>query len=106
MRDHGALGGLLVAKMGKIKMGDTPSLLYILAGDPNDPPGLHWGGSFIATGHGPEYWTDNPDPELAEGSFKGARTVNRWRKAFLRDWQQRMERLVPLNNTTNSSPAR
>ncbi|AYN66321.1 DUF1593 domain-containing protein [Euzebyella marina] len=31
---------------GEIKMGDTPSLAYILNGDPNDPTGESWGGSF------------------------------------------------------------
>jgi hypothetical protein len=31
---------------GEIKMGDTPSLLYLMHGDPNDPKGESWGGSF------------------------------------------------------------
>ena len=31
---------------GEIKMGDTPSLMYVLNGDPNDPEGESWGGSF------------------------------------------------------------
>lgn len=31
---------------GEIKMGDTPSLLYMLDGDPNDPFKESWGGSF------------------------------------------------------------
>ncbi|WP_296704966.1 nucleoside hydrolase-like domain-containing protein [Algoriphagus sp.] len=31
---------------GEIKMGDTPSLLYLMNGDPNDPTGESWGGSF------------------------------------------------------------
>ena len=31
---------------GKIKMGDTPSLLYMMNGDPADPEGESWGGSF------------------------------------------------------------
>ncbi|MDC6365924.1 MULTISPECIES: nucleoside hydrolase-like domain-containing protein [Flavobacteriaceae] len=32
---------------GEIKMGDTPSLAYILNGDPNNPSGKSWGGSFV-----------------------------------------------------------
>ena len=91
-RGHGALGDFLVGKMDHIKMGDTPSLLYLLAGDPDDPAGPHWGGSFPATDHGPRYWTDSPDPALAEGRYPGAKTVNRWRAAFLRDWAARMDR--------------
>lgn len=31
---------------GEIKMGDTPSLLYLMKGNPNDPTGQSWGGSF------------------------------------------------------------
>lgn len=31
---------------GEIKMGDTPSLLYLMNGNPNDPTGESWGGSF------------------------------------------------------------
>ncbi|MBB6329000.1 hypothetical protein FHS59_004664 [Algoriphagus iocasae] len=31
---------------GKIKMGDTPSLAYLMNGDPDDPTGESWGGSF------------------------------------------------------------
>ncbi|WBL43040.1 DUF1593 domain-containing protein [Algoriphagus halophytocola] len=31
---------------GDIKMGDTPSLVYLMDGNPNDPTGESWGGSF------------------------------------------------------------
>lgn len=31
---------------GLVKMGDTPSLLYMMDGDPADPEGESWGGSF------------------------------------------------------------
>lgn len=31
---------------GEIKMGDTPSLLYVMQGNPEDPTGDGWGGSF------------------------------------------------------------
>lgn len=92
VRGHGALGDLLVRKKADLKMGDTPSLLYLLRGDPDDPAGEHWGGSFVATGHGPHYWHDNPAAELREGNRPGAKTVNRWRAEYLRDWQARMDR--------------
>ena len=32
---------------GVIKMGDTPSVAYLLNGDPEDPEGRSWGGSFV-----------------------------------------------------------
>jgi hypothetical protein len=89
---HGALGDLLVRKKRDIKMGDTPSLLYLLKGDPNDPTSPHWGGAFVNTDHGEHYWTDSPLPALAEGGRAGAKTVNRWRVDYLSDWQRRMDR--------------
>ena len=90
---HGALGDLLAAKKADIKMGDTPSVLYLLRGSPDDPAAKHWGGAFVRTDHGPHYWTDDPAPELMEDSHAGAKTVNCWREAYLRDWQRRMEYL-------------
>jgi len=40
----------------------------------------------------PNWWTDDPDPRLAEGLHQGARTVSRWRAAFLRDFAARLRR--------------
>ncbi len=36
---------------GQIKMGDTPSLLYLLHGNPDQPAGESWGGSFEPITH-------------------------------------------------------
>ena len=91
---YGALGALFAAKKGDIKMGDTPSVLYLLSGDPDDPTSASWGGSFVRTTHGPQYWTDNPADSLAEQGRPGARTVNRFRKAYLNDWKERMHVLA------------
>ena len=54
--------------------------------------------SFVRPDRERNYWTDDPDPALREASFPGARTVNRWRAQYLRDWQQRMTWLqtIPL----------
>ncbi len=49
----------------------------------------------------PRWWTDNPDPSLAEGPHQGAVTVNRWREQFLRDFAMRMRRC-----STAASPNR
>lgn len=89
---RGALGDLLVAKMGVLKMGDTPSVLYLLRGDPWDPTSPHWGGAFVRAEQGRPFWTDDPNPVVREGKYPGARTVNQWRADFLRDWQARMHR--------------
>jgi hypothetical protein len=40
----------------------------------------------------PNWWTDDPDPSAAEGVHAGAKHVNRWREAFLRDFSARMSR--------------
>jgi hypothetical protein len=38
----------------------------------------------------PNWWTDDPDPAVAEGTKQGARSVSRWREAFLRDFANRL----------------
>lgn len=38
---------------GNVKMGDTPSLLYMMDGDPNNPFKESWGGSFEKFNHSP-----------------------------------------------------
>lgn len=40
----------------------------------------------------PNWWTDDPDPRWYEGHDQGAKTVNRWREHFLRDFADRMLR--------------
>jgi len=91
---QGALGELFMDKKRDIKMGDTPSVLYLLQGDRDDPTAEHWGGAFIrpSPDDRPTYWHDDTDPRLAQGEYAGARTVNRHRTAILRDWQSRMLR--------------
>jgi hypothetical protein len=39
--------------MGEVKMGDTPSLLYLMDGDPHNPMRDSWGGSFEQLRHSP-----------------------------------------------------
>lgn len=38
---------------GRLKMGDTPSLLYMMDGDPNNPLKESWGGSYVNIRHSP-----------------------------------------------------
>jgi hypothetical protein len=38
---------------GEIKMGDSPSLFYMMDGDPNNPTRESWGGSFERVNHSP-----------------------------------------------------
>lgn len=91
---RGALGALFMEKKADIKMGDSPSVLYLLHGDPDDPASDHWGGAFVRPDPEgrPTYWHDDPDPALAFRDHPGAATVNRWRRDYLADWAARMER--------------
>lgn len=91
---HGALGELFMTQKTDIKMGDTPSVLYMLHGDPATPEAEHWGGAYIRPKPEtrPTYWHDNPDPALQYKDKPGAVTVNKWRVDYLEDWKQRMDR--------------
>lgn len=40
----------------------------------------------------PNWWTDDPDPAVAEGPHQGAKTVSRWRREFLQDFADRLDR--------------
>lgn len=93
LKNHGAMGDLFFEKKKDIKMGDTPSVLYMLYGDPGNPESPSWGGQFVKTDHGPNYWTDDPNPSLEENNRQGAKTINKWRKDFLSDWKKRMDYL-------------
>lgn len=42
--------------------------------------------------HWPNWWADDPSPELAEGPHQGARTISVWRREFLTDFSARLER--------------
>ena len=45
---RGALGAYFMSvRNGEIKMGDTPSLVYVLGKTPEDPTQPNWGGSFV-----------------------------------------------------------
>lgn len=43
----------------------------------------------------PNWWTDDPNPEVAEGPHQGAKTVSRWRHEFLQDFADRLDRCRP-----------
>lgn len=48
IQGHGAMGEDFINYYnGKIKMGDTPSLAYLMNGQANDPTDESWGGSFV-----------------------------------------------------------
>ena len=76
VKGHGHLGALFMGKKADIKMGDTPSVLYLLHGDPDKPESAHWGGAFIRPDPAARsaYWHDDPAESLIFNGKKGART--------------------------------
>ncbi len=97
IKGYGALGAYFAPlKGGSIKMGDTPTVSWLLRGTPEDPTKESWGGQFIRRADRPNWWMDNPDPALRESDKAGARTINKWRADYLRDWQKRMQRCASL----------
>ena len=52
IRGCGALGADFINYYdGVVKMGDTPTLLYLMYGNPDDPASDSWGGCFASTRH-------------------------------------------------------
>ena len=104
---HGALGNLfhdsfaydLYGRMdgdesvNGLKMGDTPSLLYLLDTANNDDPGARsWGGSFSRNGLGPNTWDDKDESAFRLGSYDGAKTVQEHRSKAWGDFAARLDR--------------
>lgn len=75
-----------------IKMGDTPSILFLL--DPeqnrNDPTRGGWGGRYRRTAD--QYWTDLTNEAI--GRWPGAKTVADHRSEFLADFARRFDRAL------------
>ena len=92
-KGHGALGEHFARlKGGSIKMGDTPTVSYLLRGTPHDPTKESWAGKFIRKKDRPNWFIDDPAPALEEAGHAGAGTVNIWREQYLRDFQRRLDR--------------
>jgi hypothetical protein len=94
------IGHVAGHEKGCWKMGDTPTVLSMLTGDPGDPEDASWGGAFIQPDPDsrPNYWTDDPKRSLHTqhpfwGIAEGAKTTNQWRENALRHWKKRMDRL-------------
>ena len=102
VKGHGDLGDLFYNEYtfdlyGKnspdgLKMGDTPSLLYLLDGaNNNDPTASSWGGTFKKSGLGPNTWVDRTDSGSKLGKYDGAKTVYKHRDKIFDDFAERLD---------------
>lgn len=95
-RGHGPLGALYPRSTwtgpnphGCLKEGDTPSWFYFFDNGlqvPEHPEYGGWGGRFEPNGH---FYQDAMD--TVDGNTSGPATVWRWRPAFQREFQARMD---------------
>lgn len=92
-KDHGALGSLYPrngAGTNGMKEGDTPSFMYCYRNglmEPDQPEWGGWGGRFQKDREG--YYIDAADHW--QGAQDERHAVSRWRPAFQRDLQARMD---------------
>ncbi len=65
---HGALGEFFATLLnGTIKMGDSPSVGYLLRGTPDDPSQPGWGGQFVRIWDGRKTIFDSSDDRVGSG---------------------------------------
>ncbi|MFQ8430748.1 nucleoside hydrolase-like domain-containing protein [Amaricoccus sp. W119] len=76
-----------------LKMGDTPSLLYLLDNANNNAPTTanSWGGRFRDWDIGDNTYTDRTEASLRMGNWDGARTVYNNRPEIYDDFAERMD---------------
>jgi hypothetical protein len=104
-RGHGNLGDFFYENSkdlrgtgdtyGGLKMGDSPTILYLIdGGNDDDPTAESWGGAYRQVG--PNYWTDRTDAasSLRYKDSRGARTIYRHRSAWLGDFMARFDWLL------------
>ncbi len=63
VRGHGALGDYFATISPGVKMGDTPSLTYVLGATPQNPAAEGWGGQFVRAWSRPRYTFTRPPSE-------------------------------------------
>jgi hypothetical protein len=59
LKNHGALGDYFATIAPQVKMGDTPSLVYLLGKTPENPSTESWGGHFVRAWDRPRYTFDH-----------------------------------------------
>lgn len=77
MKNAGVMGDDFIHYYdGIAKMGDTPSLLYLMNGNPDNPDSRHWGGQFEHMTQSPKYIVTGP---LCSNDTVPAYSLLEWR---------------------------
>ena len=118
-KEHGALGaaypiydgGDIWGEVKGIKEGDTPSFLYLIPnglGNPEHPEWGSWGGRFVGSDvryfDAEDRTQDNADGMAEECTGSPFATVSRWRDAYQRSFQARMDWCVQSYEEANHEP--
>jgi hypothetical protein len=77
-----------------IKMGDTPSLLFLFNGDFDKPGKGSWGGKYCKISK--NRYGDCPNNSM--GIFPGAKTIDKHRVDILKDWEKRLKMIYDHNS--------
>lgn len=105
-KGHGALGDYFYnARPYGVKMGDSWSIAYLVDGQDNSNPGANsWGGTFVKTGHGPNFWTDDPSSSKKIGSYNGAAHVREHQSEIYNDMYKMFDRADKAKSGSPTTP--
>jgi hypothetical protein len=99
---HGNLGSWYAVQDDAIswwqgfREGDSPSFLYLLRGNPDNPDSDHWGGRFVKTTPGPNHWVDGTGTNYGEAS------IAKWRLNYLGEYAKRFDWAAAANPKPSS----
>jgi hypothetical protein len=95
IKGHGALGTHYVnLDYDVIVEGDSPSFLYLIRGNPDDPTQEHWGGQYKLKSN--KWYVDIGDQTASEN------TITKWKSDILAEMQKRFD----WAKTASSTPAK
>ena len=57
-----------------------------------EPGGDSWGGTFVKTGHGPNFWTDDSNPLYKLGTYNGAAYVREHQQQIYNDFYKQLDK--------------
>jgi hypothetical protein len=105
-KGHGALGDYFYnARPWGVKMGDSWSIAYLVDQADNNNPGANsWGGTFVKTGHGPNFWTDDPSSSKKIGSYNGAAHLREHQSQIYNDMYKMFDRADKAKSGAPNNP--